>query len=400
MIHEDGLAPLGKNSQPLGTVAPGWEAVGSLFDDTLASSVRGGAALSIMQGGAQVVDLWGGFADAATGLPWGADTTTVLFSMTKGLMSLLVARLVDDGLLDLDEPVSNSWPEFAQQGKGAITLRTVMAHRAGLSYPVEDLSIDDVVAWTPVVEKLARQAPLFTPGTAHQYHAFTLGWLVGEVVQRVTGTDFSTLFQEVLGTPVGAQVWVGLPEAEQAHVSTLVPEPSFRLELPEFVPHARELMRTFTLGQVFPPEIATAGTGLNDPRLHRATIPAGLGIGTARGVAALWSDAIVGSRARGPVTKSTLDDMTRPLSVGAPLWSLPGAGFESWGTGFHVPSEPMPLLGASSFGHGGAGGQLSFADRDSEVAFAFVTTDLQVVDDERASRLVAGVRAILDRQGS
>lgn len=389
------LSGTGDQHRLQGYIAPGWGALGPLFADVLTRSTRGGAAFTVMKKGEVVVDVFGGYEDASADLPWTTNTKTVLFSMTKGLMSLLVARLVDDGHLRLDEPVATTWPEFSQNGKGMITLRTVLAHQAGLSYPVEDLSVDDIVAWDPVVEKLARQAPLWTPGTAHQYHALTLGWLVGEVIQRVTQKTFATVFHDILSKPVGADVWVGLPADQRNNVSTLVLDPSYRLDIPDFVPHANELIRSFTLGGVFPPEIASPGGGLNDPVLQGATIPAGLGIGTARGVAALWSDAILGSASRGPLDDATLDDMVRPLSVGAPLWSIPGSAFESWGTGFQVPSESMPMLGSSSFGHGGAGGQLSFADRNSGVTFAFVTSDLQATDDYRAQDLTSGVGAVL-----
>ncbi|MFC4943377.1 serine hydrolase domain-containing protein [Pseudonocardia sp. GCM10023141] len=377
------------------TVAPGFEQVGVAFATALEQSPRGGAALSVIVDGTTVVDLWGGSADVRSGRPWVESTTSVMFSMTKGLVALLVARLVEQGLIDLDAPVARYWPEFAQAGKDAITVRQVMAHRAGLSYPVQDLTRDDLLRWDPVVTALAAQAPLWTPGEAHQYHALTYGWLVGEVVRRVTGLSVGAAFARYLTDPVGAEAWIGVPAAELDRVAHLAPGPGFSLTLPDGVPDRERFERAFQLGGAIPAEAAGDGTGLNDPALQQAEIPAGVGIATARAVASLWSSAIVATPGTTPLPAAVLDDMTVTRSSGQPLWRIPGLPEESWGTGFNVPSEPMPLFGPTSFGHGGAGGQLSFADRDSGVAFAFLTNDLQVINDLRVATLIDAVRASL-----
>lgn len=378
-----------------GTVAPGYETVRDAFAAAVEASPRGGGALAVMVGGETVVDLWGGFADVRSARPWAASTTSVLFSMTKGLVALLVARLVEQELIDLDAPVARYWPEFAQAGKGAITVRQVMAHRAGLSYPVRDFSRDDLVRWDPVVTALAEQAPLWPPDSAHQYHALTYGWLVGEIVRRVTGLSVGAAFAKLLAKPVGAEMWIGVPAAELDRVAHLMPAPEFRLSLPDGVPHRLQFERALTLGGAFPVEAAGDGTGLNDPALQQAEIPAGLGIGTARAIASLWSSAIVETSHAAPITTEILDDMTIVRSSGRPVWSVPGLPEESWGTGFNVPSVPMPMLGPTSFGHGGAGGQLSFADRESGLALAFLTNDLQVVDDRRGPDLLSAVSTVV-----
>lgn len=377
-----------------GHVADGFEPVRDAFRRALVDSPGGGGALSVLVDGSPVVDLWGGSADAPRDLPWVENTTSVFFSMTKGLMALLVTRLVEAGLIDLDAPMTEYWPEFGQAGKESITVRTVMAHRAGLSYPVEDLSREDVLAWDPVITKLERQEPLWEPGSAHQYHAMTYGWLVGELVRRVTGVSVTEAFQSYLSGPLGAEAWIGLPAEQLPHVARLAPAPGFRFELPDEVPNARQLVRALLLGGALPAEVAGDGTGLNDPEIQQAVVPAGLGIGTARALATLWSSAIVATPTTQPVDAGLLDDMTVPRSTGAPLWPMPGAGDESWGTGFHVPSEAMPMLGPSSFGHAGAGGQLAFADRDHRLAFAFLTNDLQLVD-RRVPPLIAALHASL-----
>jgi CubicO group peptidase (beta-lactamase class C family) len=378
-----------------GRVAPGFASVESAFRDVLAQSERGGGALCIMIDGEIVTDLWGGYADVSTGAAWTESTTTSFFSMTKGLITLLVARLVDEKKIDLDAPVTLYWPEFGAAGKDAITVRQVMAHRAGLSYPIEDITLEHILAWDPVIHILERQAPLWEPNTAHSYHALTYGWLVGEIIRRVTGLDVSQAFQRYLAEPVGAEAWIGVPPEHLGRIAQLVPEPGFTFALPEGLPNKVEIERAFTLGGGMPDYIAGPGTGLNDPAYQQAIIPAGLGIGTARSLAQLWSAAILATPTTQPVSGATLDDMTSMRSEGEPVWTIPGMGFESWGTGFQIPSEVNPMLGPSSFGHGGAGGQLSFADRDSRLSFGFLTNDLRAVDDFRALNLLTALHADL-----
>jgi len=378
-----------------GTVAPGFEVVRFAFEGVLDASPLGGAAVAISIDGRPVVDLWGGSRSIRPSESWEEGTASVFFSMTKGLLALLVARLVEQGRIDLDAPVVRYWPEFGQAGKGAITVRQLMAHRAGLSYPVEDLTRDDLLAWDPVTAALAAQAPLWTPGTGHQYHALTLGWLVGEIVRRVTGETVGQAFARIVANPVGADAWIGLPEREQARVAVLAASEGFTAVVPEGIPFRNELQRSLTLGGGLPDDIVGDGTGLNDPELQRAEIPAGLGIGTARSLAALWSSAIVDTADTTAIDPALLDNMTAPLSFGPPVFSVPMMPQEAWATGFNVPSDPMPMLGPSSFGHGGAGGQLSFADRDARLAFAFLTNDLQAVDDHRVAVLVRALHTAL-----
>ncbi|WP_405775495.1 alpha/beta fold hydrolase [Streptomyces sp. NBC_00859] len=377
-----------------GTTAPGYEAVADAFAAAVASSPRGGCALAVTSGGETVVDLWGGYADVRSRVPWAQPTTSVAFSMTKGLVALLVARLVEEGLVDLDAAVSSYWPEFGQAGKESITVRQVMAHRAGLSHPDRSFTREDVIRWSPVVEALAGQAPHWPPGSAHQYHALTYGWLVGEVVRRVTGMSAGAAFAKYLAGPARADVWIGVPAAELKRIAHVVPGPGFSLVLPDGIPHKEKIERSLTLGGAFPDHAAGDGTGLNDPGIQRAEIPAGVGIGTARGIAALWSAALDGSELTNSVPAAILDDMTAPQSSGRPFWPVEGLPEEAWGTGFHVPSPAMPMLGPTSFGHGGAGGQISFADRDSGLCLALLTNDLQIIDD-RVPRLLDAVRACM-----
>jgi CubicO group peptidase (beta-lactamase class C family) len=379
-----------------GSVATGFGSVEDAFREVLSQSERGGAALCVMIDGETVADLWGGYSDVSTGSLWAESTTTAFFSMTKGLITLLAARLVDEGTLDLDAPVARYWPEFAAAGKAAITVRQVMSHRAGLSYPVEDITFEHILAWDPVIHILERQAPLWEPGTGHSYHALTYGWLVGEIIRRVTGLDVPEAFQRYLAVPVSADAWIGVPTEQLGRIAQLVPEPGFVFALPEGIPNKVEIERAFTLGGGMPDYIAGPGTGLNDPAYQQSVIPAGLGIGTARSLAQMWSAAIVPTPGTRPVSESTLDDMTSLRSAGAPVWDIPGMGHESWGTGFQIPSEVNPMLGPTSFGHGGAGGQLSFADRAGRLSFGFLTNDLRAANDFRTPTILTALHSDLE----
>ncbi len=172
-----------------------------------------GGALAIFVDGELVANLWGGIADERDRRARQRDTASVIFSCTKGLMSLLVARLVEQGRLDYAAPVARYWPEFAANGKGSVTVAEAFSHRAGLSAPVEDLELADILDWDVVTSKLAAQAPLWPPGEGYAYHALTHGWLAGELVRRVTGQSPGAYFRDAVA-PLGAAAWIGAPALE------------------------------------------------------------------------------------------------------------------------------------------------------------------------------------------
>ncbi|MFF0014924.1 serine hydrolase domain-containing protein [Streptomyces sp. NPDC005374] len=378
-----------------GLVAPGYGKVADAFTAELTRSSRGGAALTVMVDGEKVVDLWGGAADADNGRAWGPDTPTVTFSCSKGLLALLVARLVAAGKIDLDLPASTYWPEFGQAGKETIPVRWLLSHQAGLSYPTEDITRDDVLAWHPVVDKLAAQAPLWEPGTGHGYHALTYGWLVGEVVRRVTGQSVGEAFTELVTGPLGARAWFGVPQEELASVAVLAMAPEINLDLLPFTPEFDPVRRAFTLGDAFPSTVAGNGTGLSDPAIQAAEVPGGGAVATARALAAIWSSAILPTSATRPLPEDVLTDMVRVQSSGPQILGLQGIPQPSWGTGFMLDSPDRPFLTSSSFGHDGTGGQLAFADPTHGVGFGFVTNDVQGAAETRTLDILDALRNAL-----
>jgi len=184
-----------------------------------------GASVHVIVDGKPVVDLWGGTANPATGKAWDADTVVLVWSSTKGATAICAHILADRGRLDLDAPVAQYWPEFAQNGKEKITVRMLLNHQAGLCAISEPLPPGAFYDWDSMTSALARQKPWWEPGTRNGYHAYTFGWLVGEVVRRVSGKSLGTFFKEEVAEPLGIDFWIGLPEAIEPRVAPVIPTP-------------------------------------------------------------------------------------------------------------------------------------------------------------------------------
>jgi CubicO group peptidase (beta-lactamase class C family) len=206
-----------------GSVAPGFDPVHDAFVDNLDSGRDVGAAVAAYHHGRKVVDLWGGTADPSTGRPWEEDSIVLVFSTTKGATALCANVLAERGALEVDAPVVRYWPEFAQGGKAEIPVRYLLSHQAGLAWIDGEMSLDEALSWDPVVAALARQTPNWDPGTRHGYHATTYGWLVGEVIRRITGTSVGSFFRTEIAEPLGLDFWIGLPEAEERRVVPVIP---------------------------------------------------------------------------------------------------------------------------------------------------------------------------------
>lgn len=382
----------------LGDIAPGYEPVREAFAAAFDGLPRMGAALAILRNGEPVVDLWGGLADARAGAPWHRDTATVIFSCTKGLTSILAATLVKDGRLGYDIPVAAYWPEFAQGGKGAVLVRHVLAHRAGLSAPREDLTVDDLLDWETVTTALARQEPLWEPGTGHAYHSITHGWLVGEILRRITGMPVGEHFARALAAPLGVDAWIGLPTNEEARVAHLEVGASLRRlteqQERDRMPGIDWSLRAMTLGGALPPELASEEGGFNDPALRGAQVPGAGGIATARALATIWSATVTETEGQRVLDDDTLRSALRPQSEGEPVFPVPPP-WPRWGMGFQLDSAARRYLTTESFGHDGAGGQVAFADPGARIGFAFLTNQMEAIDDTRATRIVDALRAVV-----
>jgi CubicO group peptidase (beta-lactamase class C family) len=361
-----------------------------------------GAACCVVVDGRTVVDLWGGLADARSGRPWGRDTAAVIFSCTKGVLAILAYRLVDAGRLDLDAPIARYWPEFADAGKATITVRDALSHRSGLAALDADLTAADVVAWTPVIRAIERQRPAHDPATGHAYHPMTYGWIVGEVIRRVTGATPGAWLDATVRTPLGLHLWIGAPEAARATVAWMEPplpdeDSDAAREAGQVAAADPAIDRGATMGGAYAFPSEAGYVTFNDPALQAAEIPGANGIATASALARLYAACV--SDGPGPrlLSPRSVEDALRVRSSGRQLNGMPDDGAR-WGTGFQLASPPtQPMLGPSSFGHAGAGGQLAFADADARLGFAWLGNQMGGYGDARARSLTVALRRIVAR---
>ncbi|WP_062213739.1 serine hydrolase domain-containing protein [Streptomyces sp. NBRC 109706] len=374
-----------------GWVDEGWGPVADVFARNFADFDELGAAVTVFVDGRKTVELWDGIADRRTGRAWTGDTAVPVFSCAKGLVSLCAHLLAQRGRLDLDAPVSRYWPEFAQAGKESITCRMVLAHRAGL--PALDASpdFDRIAAWAPVVRAIEEQRPLWEPDTAYEYHGHVFGFLIGEVIRRITGDTPGVFFRRAIGDPLGLRAWIGLPPEEWDARARLV-EAEGRPPMPG-PEHLLTRIVTMNGALVFPG--LDEPHGWNDPALLAMELPGAGATASATGLAGVYAAAVSGiGDGERLLSRDTVTDAVREVSAGKG-W----LGFDSgarWGSGYLLNSSFRPMLSERSFGNDGAGGQFAFGDDTHGVGFAYVANRMVGHGDARATRLVAAVRSCLN----
>ena len=371
------------------------------FRENFASRGELGAAVTVTVDGKAVVDLWGGVADRVSGRPWSRDTMVIVFSCTKAATALCAHMLVARGDLDLDAPVARYWPEFAAAGKHAIPVRMLLNHQSGLAAIDEPLPGAAIYNWDTMTAALAAQAPHWEPGSAHGYHAATFGWLVGEVVRRISGRSLGTFFREEVAGPLGLDFWIGLPEALEMRVAPVRMAPLTG----ETTPITRAMANRGTLtSKAFmnPPGLLTARQ-VNARALHAAEVPAANGIATARGLAGMYTALACGGRigAVELVDRDTLQAMATVESEGDDRVLLIPTRFAS---GFMKSIDngrqgDSAVLGPNpaAFGHAGAGGSIGMADPTARVAIGYVMNQLGagVLLNARGQGLIDAVYASL-----
>jgi CubicO group peptidase (beta-lactamase class C family) len=358
-----------------------------------------GAACTLSVDGRVVVDVWGGDADREAARAWERDTLVITFSTTKGVTAVVCNRLIEQGRLDPDAPVAQYWPEFAANGKEAITVADVLSHRAGLAHCEGEFTLEEVMAVEPVVRALAAQAPNWEPGTAHGYHARTYGWLTGEIVRRVTGVSLGTCFATELAEPLGLDYFIGLPEAVESRVARLYP-PVADEGLQALIDAALADPSTL-MGKVMsgPSKLFRYDGMWNTRALHATEMPSSNGIGDARSLARLYAACIGDVAAVDGTPFRALADQTVARatvlrSKGTDCVLGMPTGF---GLGFIGPLMMPPGVGPRAFGHAGAGGSLAFADPDAGLGFGYVMNQMQLgmTGDRRTETLVAATYSSL-----
>lgn len=382
-----------------GDVDEGYGKVADVFRRNLSSGQEVGAAFAVYRDGRKVVDLWGGFRNGITRAPWQQDTLVNVFSTTKGVASLTVAVAVSRGLISYDAKVADYWPEFAQAGKDAITLRQLLAHQAGLSAIKPPLTLTDLAEPTRMSAKLAAQTPAWTPGTRHGYHAVTLGWYEGELIRRADPArrSLGQFFADEVAQPLGLDFYIGLPTSvNRDRVAYLHAWPAAKLllHLNKWPPR--------TVAALFNPfgltvRSATIAKGIsgnahfNREELRVVEMPAVNGIGTARSIARLYGSAATGGSEIG-FSPGVLDDLKKAAIP--PTKGVRDKVFHvdtSFSLGFCKPA-PIAVFGSSdtAFGTPGMGGSFGFADPDTGIGYGYVMNKLgfyQALDPrERALR--------------
>ncbi|MFC8347922.1 serine hydrolase domain-containing protein [Streptomyces sp. NPDC057280] len=377
-----------------GTVAEGFEPVRDAFVRNFEQLGDRGAAVAVYRDGHKVVDLWAGTKDVDGTEPWQRGTAQIVRSATKGVAAAVPLMLAENGRLDLDAPVGEYWPEFKAHGKERVLVRHVLNHRAGL--PVLDRPITPAEALDPSKgpAAVAAQAPVWEPGTDHGYHALTYGWLVDELVRRVTGHRTGEWIAERIAGPLGADLWLGLPQA-QAHRAGRVG----RVDAPEAAAALRmRPKRSVTEAYEDPGSLTnrafdaiTPFPDQNDPAYRASALPATNGIATADGLARFYAATIGEVDGVRLLSPDTVARARAEESAGPDRVLVVNTRF---GLGYMLHGSASPFLGPGSFGHPGRGGSLGFADPESGIAFGYVTNGLRktVTADPRAQALVRAVR--------
>ena len=374
-----------------GWVADGFEAVRDAFAANFAAHAEVGAAVCAYVDGAPVVDLWGGVADTTTGRPWNRDTIVPVFSSTKGVTAVCANLVIERGLLDPDTTVATYWPEFAANGKEAITVRQVLSHQAGLPLVEGEFTLDDALSWDPIVEQLATQAPLWEPGSQHGYHMRTYGWLTGELIRRTTGRTMGRFLRDEIAEPLAIDFWVGLPADLEPRVARLVPPATdLRAALADFGD-------SLLLARVFsnPGGHFNYDDMWNTRTLHACELPSTNGIGDARALARLYASLVGdGVEGRRVLRDDTIAAATAEQVRGPDAVIMAESAF---GLGFMLDRTFGAANPKGCFGHAGAGGSLSFADPAQRVGFGYVMNDLRfdTTGDPRSESLVGALYTAL-----
>jgi CubicO group peptidase (beta-lactamase class C family) len=334
----------------------GLRAVEALFQQQLDEGLHPGASLAVYRHGRLVLELYGGLAERESNRPVTPETLFVLFSSTKPLAAICLHILLERGRFELDDPVARYWPEFARNGKAAVTIRHVLTHSGGFPQHPSQLSPRKWSDWNAVVQAMEEIELMWEPGQDTGYHPLNFGWVVGELVRRIDGRPIGRFLREEVTAPLGMRdTYLGLPAELEGRVA-----------------------RLYLMDNEVDPQAAAA---FNRPEVHQAVVPAGAGIGTARDLARFYAmlacgGTLDGARILSPESVeravSVQVEVKRDRSLGIPM---------RWALGFHLGGNHVDLFGYDtsprSFGHGGHGSSVGWADPDLGLAVAIITNGMR-----------------------
>ena len=360
------------------------------LDELIASGVEVGLQVAAWHHGELVVDTWAGLADVASGRPVDGDTLFTSFSCTKGVTATAIHMLVERGVIAYDEPIAAHWPEFAQRGKQYATIRHALTHRAGVPHMPDGVTPQSMSDWDYMCDAIAALEPLWEPGTRTGYHAYTFGWILGEIIRRADGRPINQFVQDEICAPLGLDgIHLGIDDATEPRVATLVdgPRPA---DAPAPPPDALIL-------RAIPPAVGILAAPYNLPEVRRAALPAHGGLMSARSLARLYAALTAGGELDGvrilpeervrTTTRLQTDDLD--LVIQQPVRKALG----------YFQTGPITAMGprTTAFGHPGAGGAIGFADPDHEFAFALTKSSL-VAGAEPGTSAAEVVGALVRRE--
>lgn len=382
-----------------GTFSPGFANVRDAFERNFIERGEVGAAVAVWVEGDLVVNLWGGWADAARSLPWREDTLASVFSGSKGLTATCVHLLADRGEIDLDAPVATYWPEFGRAGKQDITIAMVLGHRSGVIGPRHPMSAEETLDWFAVCGAIAAAEPWWRPGSAQGYHMVTFGFILGEVIRRVTGRTPGHFLRTEIAEPLGIDVHVGLPTAEHHRCAEMIDKPRVRDVLAQMRVPSRPTridehpMAALAVAADFIPddEVAEGTPG----RWRSAEFPATNAHVSALGMATFYN-ALAQEKL---LTRGHLERCR--ASQGGSDTDLvlgPRVADHGWGLGYMLNQRGVAGPNAGIFGHGGSGGSYAFVDLEHRIGYAYVMNRFDATKcnaDPRSRVLSDGVYSAL-----
>ena len=379
-----------------GSFDPAFKAIAEAFEENFVTRGEVGASLCLSVGGTTVLDMWGGVAAPASKTAWTQDTIVPVFSCTKAATALCAHVLVDRGSLDLDAPVAQYWPEFGANGKEAVTVRMLLNHSAGLPALRSKVEPDGFTNFDQTAAQLANETPFWEPGTRSGYHMITFGWLVGEVVRRVSGKSLGQFFREEIAGPQGLDFWIGLPQSEEAR---LAPSIAFRPDAGTPPSEFIKRLMTDPNSIQFLSFMNSGGFDINKRAYRAAEIGGAGGIANARGLAGMFAPLVSGTTL---LSRERINAMRKPSMVTEQDETLLiptrfGEGFMLSMPNVGLPSGASVRLGDGAFGHVGMGGSIGFADPEAGLAMGYAMNKqgAGILLNDRGQSLVDAAYAVV-----
>ena len=365
-----------------------------LFQENFVKFGELGAAVSVWQNGETLIDLDGGFRDASREHPWTNHTLVLIWSATKGLGSACLLHVLQEQKVDIERRVAEFWPQFAQAGKGEITIAQLMSHQAGLAALDRRVDVLDPAA---VLDALEKQEPNWVPGTAHGYHARTFGFLIDELVRRIAGASIPEYWRKIFAEPLGLDIWIGLPESENHRVATMYAAKIGKSPRPAQFYKDLATPGTIARRAFSSPQGLSAISDMNKPENRARSFVSFGGIGSANSLGKFYSLLANGGRdqaGRSLFSEQALRWMAATLTDGLDsVFQIPTAFSAGFMKEAKKSSKKIFAGSAASFGQPGAGGSHAFADPENKISFAYVMNQMEqsVLPNEKSLRLVEAI---------